>query len=215
MDNVDRELYIRQQPLDLATSQDVAIIGCGGIGSWVAFFLALAGIRRLDLHDSDEVSVHNLNRLPLTQKAIGKNKAVALADFIRGYRPNCIVYAHGNLDEEITHRHIAHAHTIVCSTDNLKSRQLAQRLAGGGEKRYLELGADGVHATVTAVTPQWSTELEEDEGYQSVPVFVGPCTLAASIAVYYVLHWKQPNKTFKVDFKQGDLVIKTIKEGRG
>ncbi len=132
MDNVDRELYLRQASLDLATSQNVVIVGCGGIGSWVAFFLALAGVRRLDLHDSDEVSIHNLNRLPLTQKAIGKNKAVALADFIRGYRPNCMVYAHGNLNVQLHDRHIRHAHTIVCSTDNLKSRQLSQRLAREG-----------------------------------------------------------------------------------
>jgi len=70
---------------------------------------------------------------------------------------------------------------------------------------YIECGADGHHATVTFSPATFATSEEDNIGYSSVPIFVGPCTLAASIAAYYIL-LNSPgdyNKTFQADWTDG------------
>ena len=71
--------YDRQESLDIVRNQTVAIVGCGGIGSWVAFYLTLAGVAVIHLFDGDNVSDHNLNSLPLPVESVGQTKSTALA----------------------------------------------------------------------------------------------------------------------------------------
>ena len=62
----------------------VAIIGLGGIGSWVAYGLVLAGVKKLTLVDNDVVELANLNRQCLYDIAcIGLPKAEMLAQKLR------------------------------------------------------------------------------------------------------------------------------------
>ena len=62
--------YKRQQKLDLNVKQSVTIVGCGGIGAWVAIFAAMSGIEDIILFDPDILESHNLNRLPFPEKWI-------------------------------------------------------------------------------------------------------------------------------------------------
>jgi bacteriocin biosynthesis cyclodehydratase domain-containing protein len=58
----------------------VVVLGCGGLGSWVACGLACAGIGKLVLIDDDRVELSNLNRQLLFGEAdIGRPKVVAAA----------------------------------------------------------------------------------------------------------------------------------------
>ena len=68
-------LYQRQEKLELKTGQSACVVGCGGIGFWVAKFLAMSGVEKLWLFDNDVIEEHNLNRLDLPHKTIGQNKA--------------------------------------------------------------------------------------------------------------------------------------------
>lgn len=64
----------------------VVILGCGGLGSWVASGLAGAGIGRLVLVDDDVVELSNLNRQLLFREAdIGRPKVEAAAETLAGY----------------------------------------------------------------------------------------------------------------------------------
>ena len=61
----------------------VLVVGCGGLGNFVAINLAASGIGKLHLIDFDTVSISNLHRQTyFTQKNIDTNKAKALADHI-------------------------------------------------------------------------------------------------------------------------------------
>lgn len=210
--NISRtELYARQEPLSLNTNVAVSIVGCGGVGMWVAYFLALAGVQRIDLFDSDKVSANNLNRLPLTFDMVGQYKTVAAASLINAARPACDVKVHGNLSPDYP-AHVSilqSSRWVVCSTDSLKSRQmtydLCKKLKEGGAyyPRYLECGADGQNASLSFCPAELASDLESLPGYASVPVFVGPCTLVASIATYYVLNFPNGATALPGEVEQG------------
>ncbi|MBU1110950.1 ThiF family adenylyltransferase [Patescibacteria group bacterium] len=55
----------RQDMQDQLNRSKVAVIGLGGIGSWVVYGLALAGIKNFILIDPDKISLSNLSRQAL------------------------------------------------------------------------------------------------------------------------------------------------------
>ena len=66
----------------------VLVVGCGGLGSPVAVYLASSGIGRLHLVDFDKVAVSNLHRQVFyALKDVGKYKSKVLADFIKERSP--------------------------------------------------------------------------------------------------------------------------------
>ncbi|MDX2109343.1 MAG: tRNA threonylcarbamoyladenosine dehydratase [Verrucomicrobiota bacterium] len=71
----------------------VAIIGVGGVGSWVVEALARSGIGQLTLVDMDDVCITNFNRqLPAVEGNVGKPKIEALAERVRLINPECVVH---------------------------------------------------------------------------------------------------------------------------
>jgi len=70
----------------------VAVIGVGGVGSWVVEALARSGIGSLTLIDMDDVCITNTNRqLPALAHTIGKQKVEVLAERVRQIAPECVV----------------------------------------------------------------------------------------------------------------------------
>jgi bacteriocin biosynthesis cyclodehydratase domain-containing protein len=66
----------------------VAVIGCGGLGTWAVAALACIGVGRLVLVDDDVVDLSNLNRQILYARAnVGEGKAAASARWIAGFDP--------------------------------------------------------------------------------------------------------------------------------
>lgn len=66
----------------------VAIVGLGGVGSWVAEALARSGVGHLALIDADDICVSNTNRqLPAMAGQYGRNKVDAMAERCRAINP--------------------------------------------------------------------------------------------------------------------------------
>lgn len=63
-------------------SKRVAVIGCGGIGSWASFLMASTDVGQLVLVDHDTVEPHNLGGQLFNKSHIGKNKVTALYEII-------------------------------------------------------------------------------------------------------------------------------------
>lgn len=73
----------------------VAVFGIGGVGGYAVEALARGGIGAIDLIDSDEVTLSNLNRqIIATHDTIGQSKVKAAEARIRSINPNCRVTAH-------------------------------------------------------------------------------------------------------------------------
>ena len=59
----------------------VAVVGMGGVGSWIVEALARTGVGHLTLIDADDICVSNTNRqLPALAGQYGRNKAQAMAE---------------------------------------------------------------------------------------------------------------------------------------
>lgn len=70
------------------TASRVAIVGMGGVGSWVVEALARSGVGHLTLIDADDICVSNTNRqLPALEGHYGRNKAEAMAERCRAINP--------------------------------------------------------------------------------------------------------------------------------
>jgi len=66
----------------------VAVIGLGGVGSWVVEALARSGVGALSLIDADDICISNTNRqLPALEGNYGRNKGEIMAERCRAINP--------------------------------------------------------------------------------------------------------------------------------
>lgn len=72
----------------------VAVVGIGGVGSWVAEALARSGVGELTLVDLDHVAESNMNRqIHALATTVGQAKVRAMAERIALIHPRCRVHA--------------------------------------------------------------------------------------------------------------------------
>lgn len=70
----------------------VAVVGIGGVGSWVAESLARSGVGALTLIDFDQVAESNINRqIHATEGSLGMAKVLAMRARIHSFYPQCQV----------------------------------------------------------------------------------------------------------------------------
>jgi len=70
----------------------VAIVGLGGVGSWVAEALARSGVGQLTLIDFDQVAESNINRqIQAVRMSVGQAKVDAMRERIHSFFPECQV----------------------------------------------------------------------------------------------------------------------------
>lgn len=70
----------------------VAVVGIGGVGSWVAEALARSGVGNITLIDFDQVAESNINRqIQAVQVSLGQAKVEAMRERIHAYFPECQV----------------------------------------------------------------------------------------------------------------------------
>ena len=100
----------------------IVIIGCGGLGSSLAFALGASGIGEIHLVDFDEVSIHNIHRqIAFKVGDEGKNKASVNAEIIRERCPYVKVIEHECDFNAFKEKNIA-VDLIIDATDNLPTR---------------------------------------------------------------------------------------------
>ncbi len=71
----------------------VAIVGIGGVGSWVAEALARSGVGEITLIDMDHIAESNINRqIHALTSTVGMAKIEAMRERIAHINPECIVH---------------------------------------------------------------------------------------------------------------------------
>ncbi|EED33906.1 adenylyltransferase [gamma proteobacterium NOR5-3] len=102
----------------------VLVVGCGGLGSPLAIYLAAAGVGRLILADGDTVERTNLHRQILHGEAdIGRSKAASAAALIGAHYPDCRVSQFTEkLQGEALNQAVASVNLVADGTDNYPTR---------------------------------------------------------------------------------------------
>jgi molybdopterin-synthase adenylyltransferase len=107
----------------------IVIIGCGGLGSSLAYALGSSGIGEIHLVDFDTVSVHNIHRqIAFKLGDEGKFKADIVKESIESRCPFVKVQAHIGRLEDFTCKDIK-VDLIIDATDNLPTRVMIDSYA--------------------------------------------------------------------------------------
>ncbi len=104
----------------------VTIVGCGGLGSVVAIYLAGSGIGNIHLVDFDVVDVSNLHRQVFYKmEDIGKLKAVVLANHIQSISSFVkVIFSTNAVSKNNVEDVISSSDIILDCTDNLPIKYL-------------------------------------------------------------------------------------------
>lgn len=129
----DTTLFARIAPLfDVGSLSHarVLIAGCGSGGSQVALQLAMAGISKFDLFDSDVLEVENVIRHACGRRYVGQPKVDALAEVLLDRNPAIQVERHKEDLMSYTDlpEHVSRSTVVVLATDNDATRYLISQL---------------------------------------------------------------------------------------
>ncbi|WP_018632507.1 HesA/MoeB/ThiF family protein [Neomegalonema perideroedes] len=109
----------------------VLILGAGGLGSPLAYYLAAAGVGRIGLCDDDHVDLSNLQRQILHFTAdVGRSKLESAAEKLTALNPGVEIALHPERLTEANAEAILRGSDLLCDgTDNFETRALANRTA--------------------------------------------------------------------------------------
>lgn len=118
-----------EDQLKLSTSC-VAIVGCGGLGGYIAEELARIGVGRLVLIDGDRLEVSNLNRqIMSTELNLGQWKVEAARDRLQSVNSEVQVDVIRDWFEEETGPELFREVDLVCDAlDSLPTRVVLERV---------------------------------------------------------------------------------------
>lgn len=89
------ELILGTEGIEILKNSCVAVIGIGGVGSFVVEGLARAGVGHLILCDHDDICLTNLNRqIHATMDTVGSMKVDVMKERILSINPEAIVDVH-------------------------------------------------------------------------------------------------------------------------
>ena len=114
----------------------IAVIGAGGLGSPVLYYLVSMGVGKIKIVDFDIVSLSNLHRQVLhTTKDIGKAKVISAKEKLELLNPNVqIEIINEKLEASNAHDIVKDVDVIIDCCDNFETRYLVNQIAINNQK---------------------------------------------------------------------------------
>ena len=135
-----------EQGLQTLSQSHVAVIGVGGVGSWVVEALARSGVGQITLMDFDDVCVSNFNRQILaTDSVVGKFKIDVLGERILSINKDCklsLINDRFSSDTAETFLRLSYDY-IVDAFDNGTGKALLANHYQQNKKKLIVLGSVG------------------------------------------------------------------------
>ena len=140
----------------------VTVVGCGGLGSPVLTYLALAGVGHIRMIDCDEVSFTNLNRQFFYEQAsLDKVKCEEAAEFLKKRNPQITIDPiHKMLDEENAVELLKESDVVVDCVDRIGVRKIVGRTCKKLGVPLVEAGIHGFYGYILPIDPGKSACLE-------------------------------------------------------
>ena len=136
----------------------VLVIGAGGLGSPVLFYLSAAGVGRIGVIDADAVAWSNLHRQTLYETPdVGRPKAVVAAERIRRLNPEISVEAiEGRFDAANAKDLVSRWHMVIDGSDNFATRYLENDACVLANRFLVHGGVVNFQGQVMSVRPRQS-----------------------------------------------------------
>ncbi len=133
----------------------VLVVGAGGLGSPLLYYLAAMGIGNIGIADPEEVDLSNLQRQILyTINDIGKSKAKAAKDRLKKLNPDVKIEIFPFYLNEINSEEIIVSYDIiVASVDNISTRYFVNDTCIKLGKPFVEAGVSGWEGMIMTVLP--------------------------------------------------------------
>ena len=194
----------------------IVIIGCGGLGSAAAVYLAASGIGSIHLIDYDKIDLSNLHRQVFYRRdQVGKSKAKTLSGYIQQISPYVdLSYAEepitkSNIDEQLN----AYSLIVDC-TDSLATKYLLNDYCVL-QNKTLVYGSLYKHDGYVSVfnlksKDQYSAHLRD--AFPSIPQkHVPNCSEIGTLnPIVGIIGLMQANEVIKIITKTGEPLINKI-----
>lgn len=146
LERYSRQLMLPDFDMDQQTKlaqSHVLIVGCGGLGSSLALYLAAAGVGQLTLADGDRVELSNLQRQILHGDAdIGRPKADSARETLERLTPDCEVIAlSAHLEGRALEAAVAGVDLVADGSDNYPTRFALNRSCVANGKALVSAAA--------------------------------------------------------------------------
>lgn len=135
--------------------KQVCVAGCGGLGGYIASFLARVGVGKLILFDPDTFDESNLNRqLFASGETLGQNKGEVTKIKLSDINPATLVES---CDEKITsatgEAALAQCHLVADGLDSLSDRATLSRMARQAGIPMVHAAISGFEARIMTLWP--------------------------------------------------------------
>ena len=194
----------------------IAIIGCGGLGSVAAVYLAATGIGHIHLIDYDKIDISNLHRQVFYKlDEVGKSKARSLANHIKNMSSFVSVSIHEepitkhNVDDELKDFSI-----VLDCTDSLSTKYLLNDYCVLNDK-ILVYGSlykhDGYVGVFNAISKEGRTAHLRDAFPEMSQKHVPNCSEIGTLnPIVGIIGLMQANEVIKIITGTGTLLTNKI-----
>lgn len=141
----------------------VLVIGAGGLGSPILYYLAAAGIGTLGILDDDTVDITNLQRQILHRTAdLGKLKVLSAQEKLLALNPETRIITHRERFSADNASHIIHDYAFIMdATDNYETKFLINDVCVQEKKPY-------THGAILAIQGEAMTYVPGNACYRCI-----------------------------------------------
>ena len=118
MENVEQRSRFKDLPWFGKYDQPISVLGCGGIGSWVVFFLTRAGFK-VRVIDNDEIEYHNIGGQLFSPTQIGMKKVDAIKKNVNYFSQEYVTAT----CEFINYENFVPTDIVISCFDNMQARK--------------------------------------------------------------------------------------------
>ncbi len=156
MERYDRQLRVIGKDKQLLLKKScVLVVGAGGLGSAVLYYLVASGVGKIIVIDDGVVELSNLNRQVLyTTKDVGKYKVYVLEKKLRDLNPNVeIIGINEKFTEDLADKIVPSVDVAIDALDNWDSRFLLNRYCVKYRKPLVHAGVEECYGQLITVMP--------------------------------------------------------------
>ncbi len=204
---------VGQQKLQDAS---VLVVGCGGLGSPIAVYLAASGIGKIHLVDFDTVATTNLHRQVFYDlNDVGKSKAEVLSAFIKKRAPFTVVnFTNEQVTKETIFEFMENVDIVVDGTDSLPTKYLLNDacVVKGKPLVYGSLYKfDGYVATFNVLQKDGSHSANLRDAFPEMTTDIPNCETAGTLnGIVGMIAMQQVNEVLKLVTGIGSPLVNTL-----